>query len=143
MGHEFARSHLTRRWRSLLGFDVSHNAVAALNAAAKHFGITEIHGEQMDLTAPNHPRIAALRGRVAYTYLSLEQLKYDTPAVIANILKGEPKRVFHVEPTPEILSLTHPRQLLNRPTFNPTTIRTTFADLTAARDATRAQDPVD
>jgi hypothetical protein len=113
-GINLLSASLTRRWRTLLGFDVSHNAVAALNAAAKYFGINEVHAEQMDLRAPKHSALAAIRDRVAYTYLSLEQLKYDTPLVIANILRGQPKRVFHVEPTPEILSLRNPRQLLNR-----------------------------
>src|SRR4030095_3999089 len=103
---------LSPRWRRLLGFDISANGIAAARAIAARFSVPNVSFEMLDaMDAPGVAR--ALNGRTVYTYYCLEQLKYVTPEVIANLLNARVRRVIHIEPTVELLRLWRPRDLVN------------------------------
>lgn len=103
---------LSGRWRKLVGYDISANAIQAARAIAEHFALGHVAFELLDATdAPGVAR--ALNGRTVYTYYCLEQLKYSTRQVIANLLGARVERVMHIEPTVELLRLWRPRDLVN------------------------------
>lgn len=102
-GHNLFSLALSRRWKSLRGFDISSNGVAATNQAAAHFGITSVHARQLDLTARSDPAFGEMRGTTVFSYLCLEQLKYSTAAIIENLLAANIRRAIHIEPVPEVL----------------------------------------
>lgn len=91
----------------LTGVDYSPNAIAAGRAIAAHFGLSDrIRFEVLDLTDPQHPGFALLKGQRCFTFFCIEQIPYEVSKVIRNILRAQPDRVLHIEPTIERLHLS-------------------------------------
>jgi SAM-dependent methyltransferase len=92
-------------WKRLVGLELSENGAAAGRAAAAHFGLGGVmEFGTLDLTRSDDPGFARVKGRTAFSYYCLEQLKYHTPVVIENLLRAGVRRVIHIEPTTELLS---------------------------------------
>jgi hypothetical protein len=98
----------TRRWPTLLGFDISSNAVTAARQIATHFGVRGAQFDLIDVTEPGHPGFASVTGRTVFTYFVLEQVPRAVPQVLENLLAAEPRRVIHIEPAAEFLDLRRP-----------------------------------
>ena len=100
-------------WR-LLGFDISHNAVAAGCAIARRFALeARISFDLLDITRADAPNFGAIAGRTLFTHFCLEQVPYSVETVIRNVLMHRPARVIHVESAAALLRLWRPRDLLN------------------------------
>jgi hypothetical protein len=95
--------YLAGRWASLRGFDISDNGIQAGREAARHFALDGTSFARLDLTDPDDPSFAHLRGQTVFTYYCLEQLKYSTAAVIENLIRAGVRRAIHIEPTTELL----------------------------------------
>ena len=65
------------------------------------------------MTDAGDPNLAAIAGEVVFTYFCIEQIPYDVRKVVENIIAAKPKRVINIEPTTELLDLTHPRDLVS------------------------------
>lgn len=105
---------LSGRWVRVLGFDVSENALAAAREAARHFGVTGVAFERLDLTNENDVNSRRLRGKVVFTYYVLEQLKYDLRPVMENLARWGVKRAIHIEPGTDLLPRWSMRFAANR-----------------------------
>jgi SAM-dependent methyltransferase len=101
------------RWRTLLGFDISFNAISAARQIAAHFGLSGLRFDVMDITEPGHPAFHAVSGRTVFTYFCLEQVPHAVPGVIDNLLMARPRRVIHIEPAAEFLDLSRPADWSN------------------------------
>ena len=96
------------------GFDISPNGITAGREIAAHFGLSDqISLDRIDLTDALDPNFAAITGEVVLTYFCIEQIPYDVRKVVENIVVARPKRVINIEPTTELLDLTHPRDLVS------------------------------
>jgi hypothetical protein len=96
------------------GFDISPNGITAGREIAAHFGLSDqISLDRIDLTDASDPNFAAITGEVVLTYFCIEQIPYDVRKVVENIVVARPKRVINIEPTTELLDLTHPRDLVS------------------------------
>ena len=96
------------------GFDISPNGIAAGREIADHFALSDkISLDRIDLTDAADPNLAAIAGEAAFTYFCIEQIPYDVRKVVENIIAAKPKRVINIEPTTELLDLTHPRDLVS------------------------------
>jgi hypothetical protein len=104
---------LSGRWERLEGFDISKNGIQAAREAAQHFHLSNIDFGFLDLTDPHDSNLTRLKGKTAFTYYCLEQLKYSTPIVIDNLVKAGIKRVIHIESATELLRLWSPSDLLS------------------------------
>lgn len=102
------------RWKRLVGFDVSENALAAAREATRHFGVSGVAFEPLDVGDPNAPNLRHLRGKVVFTYYVLEQLKYELRPVIENLVRAGVKRAVHIEPGTDLLSPWSLRFVANR-----------------------------
>jgi hypothetical protein len=99
---------------TLKGFDISANGIAAGQAIASHFGLSDrISLDRIDLTAPSDPNLAEVRDEVVFTYFCIEQIPYDVRKVVENIIAARPRRVINIEPTTELLDLRAPRDLIS------------------------------
>jgi hypothetical protein len=113
-GYNLFALHLSRPDWILKGFDISPNGITAGREIADHFGLSDkISLDRIDLTDASDPNLAAITGNVVLTYFCIEQIPYDVRKVIENIIAARPKRVINVEPTTELLNLTHPRDLVS------------------------------
>ena len=98
----------------LKGFDISPNGIAAGREIAGHFALSDkISLDRIDLTDASDPNLAAIAGEAVFTYFCIEQIPYDVRKVVENIIAAKPKRVINIEPTTELLDLTHPRDLVS------------------------------
>jgi len=96
------------------GFDISPNGIAAGREIADHFGLSDkVSFGRIDLTDAADPSLAEIEGETAFTYFCIEQIPYDVRKVVENIIAAKPKRVINIEPTTELLDLTHPRDLVS------------------------------
>jgi hypothetical protein len=106
--------HLSHPDWTLKGFDIAQNGIAAGREIADHFGLSDkISLDRIDLTDASDPNLPEIGGEVVFTYFCIEQIPYDVKKVIENIIAARPKRVVNVEPTTELLDLTHPRDLVS------------------------------
>src|SRR5262249_6583883 len=105
--------YMERRWPRLAGYDISWNALMAAREAAQHFGIP-IEFDVVDAIDGEASGFAAFRGHTVFTYYALEQLKYETRKVIANVARWGPRRVIHIEPSSEYLRWLSPLDVINR-----------------------------
>jgi SAM-dependent methyltransferase len=113
-GHNLFTLALDDRWRRLAGFDVSAAGVEAGLQIAAHFGLSDrVKFERLDLTDDSALAFARLRGLTVFSYYCLEQLKYDTGRVLENLRRAGVRRVIHIEPLAEVLSLASLRDLVN------------------------------
>ncbi|KRR24989.1 hypothetical protein CQ14_30685 [Bradyrhizobium lablabi] len=109
----FSLHHSHPEW-TLKGFDISPNGITAGREIADHFGLADkISFDRIDLTDASDPNLAQIKDEVVLTYFCIEQIPYDVRKVIENIIAAGPKRVINIEPTTELLSLTHPRDLVS------------------------------
>ena len=109
----FSLHHSHPDW-SLKGFDISPNGITAGREIADRFGLSDrISLDRTDLTDASDPNLSAIAGEVVLTYFCIEQIPYDVRKVIDNIIAAKPKRVINIEPTTELLDLTHPRDLVS------------------------------
>lgn len=88
---------LSGRWEHLLGFDVSENALAAARETARHFGVTGVGFETLDLGNASDAGFSRLGGKVVFTYYVLEQLKYELRPVIENLVRAGVTRAIHID----------------------------------------------
>jgi hypothetical protein len=96
------------------GFDISPNGIAAGREIADHFDLSDkVSFGRIDLTDAADPSLAEIEGETAFTYFCIEQIPYDVRKVVENIIAAKPKRVINIEPTTELLDLTHPRDLVS------------------------------
>lgn len=98
------------RWPTLRGLDVSENAIAVGRAVARHFSVTQVSFDRLDMIEETDPRFALLRGKTVFTYYCLEQLRHAFDRVIANLLRSGVRRVINIETSTELL----PRYSLQR-----------------------------
>ena len=99
---------------TLKGFDISANGIAAGEAIASYFGLSDrISLGQIDLTDSSDPNLAEVRDEVVFTYFCIEQIPYDVRKVVENIIAARPRRVINIEPTTELLDLRAPRDLIS------------------------------
>lgn len=109
----FSLHHSHPDW-TLKGFDISPNGITAGREIAERFGISDrISLNRIDLTDAADPSFSAIAGEVVLTYFCIEQIPYDVHKVVENIIAAKPKRVINIEPTTELLDLTHPRDLVS------------------------------
>lgn len=101
-------------WQRLMGLDVSEAGITAGRQIAERFGLSDrVTFDRLDLTNPDDPAFARLRGRAAFTYYCFEQIPYDTEAVIRNLLRAGATRVVQIEPLAELLRWNSPKDLVN------------------------------
>jgi hypothetical protein len=101
-----------RSWKRLIGLEVSENALEAGRQISRHFHLSDtVHFDRLDLNDAAHDNFSKITGKTVFTYYCLEQLKYSTDSVIANIIRAEPRRTIHIEPTTEMLKLWSPTDL--------------------------------
>ncbi|MGQ0550166.1 MAG: class I SAM-dependent methyltransferase [Armatimonadota bacterium] len=105
---------LSGRWKRLLGLDVSDNALAAARETARHFGVTGVAFESLDLGDAADPNLPLLRGKVVFTYYVLEQLKYELRPAIENLARAGVRRAIHIEPGTDLLHRWSLRFAANR-----------------------------
>jgi SAM-dependent methyltransferase len=113
-GYNLFSLHLHRPDLTFKGFDIAPNGIAAGREIAAHFGLSDkISLDRIDLTDANDPNLSAIAGQTAFTYFCIEQIPYDVRKVVENIIAAKPRRVINIEPTTELLDLTHPRDLVS------------------------------
>src|SRR5437867_1883853 len=101
-----------KSWKRLIGLEVSEKALEAGKQISRHFHLQDtVHFDRLDLTDGAHDNFKKITGKTVFTYYCLEQLKYSTEPVIANIMRAAPRRVIHIEPTTEMLELWSPKDL--------------------------------
>jgi hypothetical protein len=106
--------HLGHPDWTLKGFDIAPNGIAAGREIARHFGLSDkISLDRIDLTNASDPNLPEIAGEVVFTYFCIEQIPYDVRKVVENIIAARPRRVINIEPTTELLDLTHPRDLVS------------------------------
>jgi hypothetical protein len=109
----FSLHHSHPDW-TLKGFDISPNGITAGREIADRFGLSgRISFDRIDLTDTSDPNLSAITDEVVLTYFCIEQIPNDVRKVIDNIIAAKPKRVINIEPTTELLDLTHPRDLVS------------------------------
>lgn len=114
VGFNIFALRLSGRWTRLVGFDVSDNALAAARETARHFGVTGVTFESLDLSNPEDPHLRGLRGKVVFTYYVLEQLKYELRPAIENLARAGVRRAIHIEPGTDLLRRWSLRFAANR-----------------------------
>jgi hypothetical protein len=112
-GYNLFSLSLDSKWRCLEGLDISENAVWAAQAIAEHFACRNMRFGVLDITKADHPGFNCIEGRTVFTFFCIEQVPYSVDRVIQNLLDSKPRRVIHVEPTTEKLSLSKPLDLTN------------------------------
>jgi hypothetical protein len=113
-GYNLFSLHVSHPDWTLRGLDISSNGIAAGREIAAHFGLSDrISLDRIDLTDAADPNFADITGEVVLTYFCIEQIPYDVRKVVENILAAKPKRVINIEPTTELLDLSHPRDLVS------------------------------
>jgi hypothetical protein len=113
-GYNLFSLHLNHPDWTFKGFDIAPNGIAAGREIADHFGLSDkISFGRIDLTDAADPSLAEIKGETAFTYFCIEQIPYDVRKVVENIIAAKPKRVINIEPTTELLDLTHPRDLVS------------------------------
>ncbi len=113
-GYNLFSLHVSHPDWTLKGFDISPNGITAGREIATHFGLTEkISLDRIDLTDAADPNLAEIADEVVLTYFCIEQIPYDVRKVVENIIAARPKRVINIEPTTELLDLTHPRDVVS------------------------------
>jgi hypothetical protein len=113
-GYNLFSLHVGHPDWTLKGLDISPNGIAAGREIANRFDLSDrISFDRIDLTDPSDPNLGAITGKVVLTYFCIEQIPYDVRKVIENIIASKPKRVVNVEPTIEMLNLSHPRDLVS------------------------------
>jgi SAM-dependent methyltransferase len=105
----------TGRWPHLTGLDISENALQAGRLIAERFGISStVEFHPLDLLSDTAAAWTRLQGAVVFSYYAFEQLKHHTPGVLQRIIAAGPRRVIHIEPTPELWGLLDPKDAINR-----------------------------
>jgi len=103
------------RWRPLVGFDISENALEAARQIAKHFrSEADVEFHRLDLTDGGDQAYLRLRGATVFSYYCFEQLKRATMEVIGNLIAARVARVVHLEATPELWSPWIPADAVSR-----------------------------
>jgi hypothetical protein len=96
------------------GFDISANGIAAGNAIARHFGLSDrVSFDHIDLTDAADASFRLIEGATVFTHFCIEQIPYDVGKVVENILAAKPRRVINIEPTTELLDLTQVRDIVS------------------------------
>lgn len=104
----------TKKWNKLTGLDISAMAIEAAREISRYFGLGDkMHFDRLDLTDRDDRGFGLIQEKTVFTYYCLEQLKHRTALVIANMIRARPKKVIHIEPTPELLRLWLPKDLIN------------------------------
>jgi tRNA G46 methylase TrmB len=113
-GYNLFSLHLVHPDWAFRGFDIAPNGIAAGREIADHYRLSDkIAFGRIDLTDGNDPNLSAIAGQTVFTYFCIEQIPYDVRKVVENIIAARPKRVINIEPTTELLDLTHPRDLVS------------------------------
>ena len=112
-GYNLLTLATTGHWRTLVGFDISPNAVSVARQVAAHFGLAGLRFDVSDVTLPGHPAFACATGRTVFTYLCLEQVPRAVPQAIESLLAARPRRVIHIESAAELLDLRRPADWSN------------------------------
>lgn len=99
-------------WGELYGYDISKNAVQSAHEITRHFNLTHVNFDDMDLTNSRDPNFKKLSGKVVYTYYCLEQLKHSIPEIIERLIESGIKKAIHIEPTYELLNIFSPKDWL-------------------------------
>jgi SAM-dependent methyltransferase len=103
----------TGRWPHLTGLDISRNALEAGRLIAERFGVaSSVEFHRLDLLTED-PVWSTLSGATVFSYYAFEQLKHHTADVLRRIIAAGPRRVIHIEPTPELWSLLDPKDAIN------------------------------
>jgi hypothetical protein len=104
----------TGRYPRLTGLDISENALQAGRLIAARFGIgSSVEFHRLDLLNDG-PEWERLEDATVFSYYAFEQLKHHTKGVLRRIIAAGPRRVIHIEPTPELWSLRDPKDAINR-----------------------------
>ncbi|MBI5724111.1 MAG: class I SAM-dependent methyltransferase [Planctomycetes bacterium] len=112
-GHNLFSLAAANRWKKLSGRDISPNGIEAARQTAGHFGLNCMDFGTIDLTNPADPGFGGLRGKTAFTYHCLEQLKHFTPVVLDNLRRAGLRRIIHFEPTTELLRFWSLKDIAN------------------------------
>lgn len=104
--------YLDGPWTSLRGYELSATGRLVARQVAERFGVQHhISFDEIDLLDPASPGFAALQGATVFTYYCLEQLPNDAERIMRNLCRARVKRVIHLEPSFELLSLHSLRDL--------------------------------
>lgn len=104
---------IMQKWKLLKGYELSPTGIKCANELFAHFKIENCHFLPADLTNENDNVYNSLEGKLCFTYLCLEQLKYNTGSIINSLIKSNVKRVIHIEPSFELLNPLNLRDLLS------------------------------
>ncbi len=99
--------------KTLRGYDISENGIAAARAIASHFGVEHVSFDLIDLTDPTHSSFGEIAGKTVLTYFCFEQLPHDLGRVIRNIVEARPRRVISIEAATGARRPTNLLDLLN------------------------------
>ena len=83
-----------RKFKNLEGYDISINAISLAKKYSNEKKY-DIKFDILDLTKLLPDKI--IENKVVFTHTCLEQLKYDMPTVLQNIINGKPKLVINFE----------------------------------------------
>ncbi|MEP6917247.1 MAG: class I SAM-dependent methyltransferase [Acidobacteriota bacterium] len=104
----------TGQWPHLTGLDISSNALEAGRLIADRFGFAStVEFQRLDLLTDD-AAWGRLTDATVFSYYAFEQLKHHTADVLRRIIAARPRRVIHIEPTPELWSLLNPKDAINR-----------------------------
>lgn len=104
--------YLDGPWTSLRGYELSATGRLVASKVAERFGVQHhISFDEIDLLDPASRGFAGLHGATVFTYYCLEQLPNDTERVMRNLYRAGVRRVIHLEPSFELLSLHSLRDL--------------------------------
>lgn len=96
---------LDGHWPELRGLELSPTGIEVTRLVAAHFGLSGVSVGPIDLLEPASPGFGELRGATVFSFYCLEQLPAHTEAVLTALLRAGVKRVIHMEPSAELLSL--------------------------------------
>ena len=104
----------TGQWQQLTGLDISANALQAGRLIAERFGTgAAIEFQRLDLLSDD-AAWSRLTDATVFSYYAFEQLKHHTGDVLRRIVAARPRRVIHIEPTPELWSRLDAKDAINR-----------------------------
>lgn len=96
---------LDGQWPQLRGLELSPTGMEVTRLAAARFGLSGVSVGPIDLLEPGSAGFKELQGATVFSFYCLEQLPAHTEAVLTALLRAGVKRVIHMEPSAEMLSL--------------------------------------
>lgn len=104
---------ILKKWDYIDGYEISKTGLNTSKSIFLHFGISNVKVHYSDLICKNSVVYNEIFGKICFTYLCLEQLKHSTTEIIQLLINAKVKRVIHIEPTFELLSLFSLRDILS------------------------------